>query len=361
MLIDLHAHAWHPDFYNMHPHWGPFFESSEEGHLQMRVGHWRLTLGSPEAREAVKAGHRVDPQEWLESGRSPKARLAMMDAAGQDVQVVSIPSHAYMYWAEPEFTVKFAQKANDSFADLCSQSDNRLLAWAHAPMEQPEEAAKEIRRAVTELGCPGVSSGGSWINGMEFDDPAFDVVWKTMCDLDVPMFVHGYNESVTWGERANDDRYETTSIVGMNYAETRCFWYMTNGGVFDRFPDLKVYITHGGGFVPYQLGRLDQTNPHLEVKHNKKRLLDYIRNFWFDVELHELPFRQALTEVIDTDRILYGTNFGGSDFIRHDLTDGLRIAEEDLQKIRWKNAADLLHLDMDKLGRVSAPKDVAAV
>jgi predicted TIM-barrel fold metal-dependent hydrolase len=130
--------------------------------------------------------------------------------------------------------------------------------------------------------------------------------------------------------------------------------------VFDRFPDLKVYITHGGGFIPYQLGRFDQTNPHLEVTHNKKRLLDYIRNFWFDIELHELPFRQALTEVIDADRILYGTNFGGSDFIRHDLTDGLRIAEENLQKIRWKNAADLLHLDVNKLGRASTVKDTAA-
>jgi len=166
----------------------------------------------------------------------------------------------------------------------------------------------------------------------------------------LPMFVHGFNQSVTWGDQANTDRYETTSIVGMNYDETKAFWYMINGGVFDRFPDLKVYITHGGGFVPYQLGRLANTNPNLDVYHNKKPFRDYMKNFYFDVELHELPMRQALVDVIGADRVLYGSNFGGSDAVRHDLTEGLKLSDDALQKIRWKNACELLHLDPAKLG-----------
>jgi predicted TIM-barrel fold metal-dependent hydrolase len=360
MLIDLHAHAPHPGFYNLHPHWGPFFETGEDGNVRLRVGHWVLTLGSPEVRALAKIGKAPKAEEYLEAGRTPAVRLAQMDAAGQDVQVVSVPSHCYMYWADQDFTPMFARNANDALAEYCSQSGGRIFAWAQAPMEQPELAAEELRRAVTKLGAVGLGTGGSYINGREFDDPAFDAVWRTMCDLDVPMFVHGYNESVTWGERANEDRFETTSIVGMNYAETRCFWYMTNGGVFDRFPDLKVYITHGGGFVPYQLGRLNQTNPHLDVSYNKKPLIDYIGNFWFDLELHELPMRQALLEVIGADRLLYGTNFNGSDFVRHDLTDGLRISDADLQKIRSQNAIELLHLDPVKLGRAKPKETVAA-
>src|SRR5690606_40151189 len=113
------------------------------------------------------------------------------------------------------------------------------------------------RRAVKEHGFVGLSSGGANFGGLEFDDPAFDPVWRALCDLDLPMFVHGYNQSVTWGSRANADKYETTAIVGMQYDETRCCWYVINGGVFDRFPNLKVYITHGGGYVPSQLGRLN--------------------------------------------------------------------------------------------------------
>jgi predicted TIM-barrel fold metal-dependent hydrolase len=135
---------------------------------------------------------------------------------------------------------------------------------------------------------------------------------------------------------------------------------MINGGVFDRFPNLKVYITHGGGFVPYQLGRLAQTNPNLDVAHNKKPVLDYLKNFYFDVELHELPMRQAMIEVIGADRVLYGSNFGGSDAVRHDLTDGLRLSDEDLQKIRWKNACELLHIDPSTLVEVAKPAALVA-
>ena len=80
----------------------------------------------------------------------------------------------------------------------------------------------------------------------------------------------------------------------------------------------------------------------------------YLSNFYFDVELHEVPMRQALVDIIGADRILYGSNFGGSDAVRHDLTEGLRLSDEDLQKIRWKNACELLHIDPAKLGKVGA-------
>jgi predicted TIM-barrel fold metal-dependent hydrolase len=351
MLIDLHAHAPLPGYYNQHPHWGPFFEKGDDGDIRLRVGHWILTLGSPERKAAVKAGKAPSLEEYFASWSDPKNRLAKMDAAGQDAQVLSVPSHIYMYWAEPEFSVPFARTVNDTLAEYCAGGDGRLYAWAHAPLNVPEEGAKELRRAVKEHGFLGLSAGGANFGGLEFDDPAMDPIWRALCDLDLPMFVHGYNQSVSWGDKANDDKYETTAIVGMQYDETRCFWYMVNGGVFDRFPDLKVYITHGGGYVPWQLGRLNQCNKNLDTTHNKKELVDYLPNFYFDLELHEKIMRQAILDLVGADRLLYGSNFGGSDAVRHDLTEGLRISDEDLQKIRYKNALDLLHLDPAKIGR----------
>jgi predicted TIM-barrel fold metal-dependent hydrolase len=351
MLIDLHAHAPLPGYYNQHPHWGPFFEQHEDGDIRLRVGHWILTLGSPERRAAVKAGNGPKLEEYLANWADPNVRLRNMDAAGQDVQIVSVPSHCYMYWAEEEFAVPYARKVNDVTAEYCAGAPDRLFGWATAPLQNPVEAAKEIRRACGTLGLKGLVAGGANFGGLEFDDPAFDPVWQALCDLDLPMFIHGYNQSVTWGEKANDDRYETTAIVGMQYDETKCFWYMVNGGVFDRFPKLKVYITHGGGYVPYQLGRLNQTNKNLDVTHNKRALIDYLPNFYFDLELHEAPMRQAVLDLIGADRLVYGSNFGGSDAVRHDLTEGLRISQPDLEKIRFRNACELLHLDPAKLGR----------
>jgi predicted TIM-barrel fold metal-dependent hydrolase len=70
--------------------------------------------------------------------------------------------------------------------------------------------------------------------------------------------------------------------------------------------------------------------------------------------------RQAVLEVIGADRLLYGTNFNGSDFVRDDLTRGLRCSQADLDKIRFGNAIDLLHLDPAKLGRASVSETEAA-
>ena len=64
--------------------------------------------------------------------------------------------------------------------------------------------------------------------------------------------------------------------------------------------------------------------------------------------------RQAMIDVVGADRVLYGSNFGGSDAVRHDLTDDLKFSDDDLQKIRWKNACELLHLDPKNIGAVGA-------
>jgi predicted TIM-barrel fold metal-dependent hydrolase len=77
----------------------------------------------------------------------------------------------------------------------------------------------------------------------------------------------------------------------------------------------------------------------------------YLKNFWFDPEIHHKGMRQAMVELIGADQLVYGTNFGGSDAIRFDMTAGLSLSDADLRKIRYENALNLLHLDPNKVGR----------
>ena len=79
-----------------------------------------------------------------------------------------------------------------------------------------------------------------------------------------------------------------------------------------------------------------------------------MKHFYFDVELHVVPILEALVDIIGADHVLYGSNFGGSDAVRHDLTHGLKLSDADLRKIRYENACRLLHLDPAKLGKVGA-------
>jgi predicted TIM-barrel fold metal-dependent hydrolase len=131
----------------------------------------------------------------------------------------------------------------------------------------------------------------------------------------------------------------------MVHDETQCFWNLVNGGVLDRFPDLRVYITHGGGFVPYQLGRLCRTSEVVMSAKNQKPMAEYLENFYFDPLVHNIAMRRAVVELVGVDHLLYGSNFGGYEGIGGDLTEDLDLSEGDREKIRSGNAIPLLGFD----------------
>jgi predicted TIM-barrel fold metal-dependent hydrolase len=219
-----------------------------------------------------------------------------------------------------------------------------LYFWAHAPLQDPKAAATELERAVTQLGAKGMNMGGSNFGGLEADSRELYPVWEKACELDVPLWCHGYNQSVSWGKDAVKERYEITSIVGMAYDESSLFWNLVCGGVLDDFPDLKVIITHGGGFVPYQLGRFENTNKVLGDRKNKLGVREYLKNFWFDVLVHDVPMRRAIVELIGPDHLVYGTNFSGADGTRSDLLEPLDLPDADREKIHSANAQQLLKI-----------------
>lgn len=331
MLIDLHAHHITAGMLDRHPHWGPRFTGKG-----LEIGDWRL--GTKEAErpdEEAKIG-------WLED-KSVERRLEQMAAKDTDRLVLSVPSHMYMYWAG-DFGNEYAAICNEELAAYCAGApDGTMYYWGHANLADPLAATKELERAVTTLGAQGLGMGGANFGGLEAHDEALYPVWEKVCELGVPVYVHGYNQSVTWGAHAADDPFDTTSILGMCMDEAKLFWYLINGGVLDRFPELRVYITHAGGFVPFQLRRFHETNLTMcPDSRNEKGVLDYLDNFFFDLDLHSPHMRRAIVDEVGADRLLYGTNFGGADSHDHDLTADIDLTEEDRTKIRSANALALL-------------------
>ena len=352
MIIDCHAHQLTAGMMSRHPHWGPHMTARG-----LKVGDW--TLGS-KAAKLVPASVADDDIgiKWLER-MGIETRLQQMDEMGVDHLILSVPSHAYMYWAG-DFGDEYAGIINDELAAFSGQAPDRLSFWGHANLAHPAAAVKELDRAVKQLGAVGMSMGGSNFGGLEIYDEALDPVWAKVVELDVPIYVHGYNQSVTWGAKFTDEKFDTTSILGMNVDEAKAFWYFVNGGVLDRFPDLKIYITHGGGFVPFQLRRMNETNKTMVPdSKNQKAVIDYLPNFYFDLDLHSRAMRQAMIEDIGPDRLLYGTNFGGADRHHGDLCDDLGLSDADKAKIHSENALSLMRFLGNKTLSRAKPVAVA--
>lgn len=334
MLIDIHAHMITPGMLNRHKFWGPSMTLNG-----FTVGHFSLGTKQPAAKTDAEA------EANLLAKMTHESRRQLMAARGVDMLVLSAPSHAFMYWAE-EFGNEYATICNDELSAYCAQDPKHFSFWAHANLADPVNAAKEIRRAVTELGARGVCVGGANFNGLEAYSEELFVVWETLVELDVPIMVHGYNQSVWWGQDHHKDKFETTSILGDCYDETLFFWYLICGGALDKYPTLKTYITHAGGMALFQLGRLNELNRGMapDAK-NQKSLIEYMSNFWFDLDVHTTALRKAVVDLVGVDRLVHGTNFGGAyDF--GDPADGLGLSVADSEKIRSTNAIELLKLKL---------------
>lgn len=348
MLIDLHAHTWTPDMMGAAGKYGPEMTYDTEGNHHIRIGAWEMHMSTPPIRARAEAGERFDPEQLWKDTTDPGRRIKAMDENGFDVLVLSLPFHSTMYFAEPEIAVPFARTVNDELAGLCALYPDRLKFWAHLPLQDIDASVAELDRAVNELGAQGFSMGGSNMAGREADDPALFPVYAKATELGVPIFVHGHTHAEKFGatgDKSIPDNYERSSAVGFCRDETMCFYSLIAGGVFDEFKDLTVYITHGGGFVPYQLHRLDKIVYTVLDARNKKPFLDYLGNFYFDLAVDSLNMRRAVVAEIGADRLLHGSNFGGSDAIwQQDLTADVGLDEAGIEQVRSGNAKALLRL-----------------
>lgn len=235
------------------------------------------------------------------------ARLAWMDAAGIDVQLVAPWMDLAGYDLDGASGLWLARIQNDSLAALAAAHPDRFLAAATVPLQQPALAAAELRRAVTESGHRAVQIG-SRVNELGLDDPGLDGFWDTAEELDVPVIVHPAELDVP--ERAR--RLFLHILVGNPAETTYAAAALTLGGVLERHPGLRVLLVHGGGFVPYQIGRLERgftaAPPAFRAAGTlgPRALLDRL---WFDTVLHDTDALRHLLDFAGPGRVVLGSDY----------------------------------------------------
>ncbi|WP_242153591.1 amidohydrolase family protein [Sphingomonas sp. BAUL-RG-20F-R05-02] len=342
MLIDAHAHLFTSGMLNQHDFWGPFMRVQG-----LTVGHF--SLGT---KQKAKASNDAEAETNLLARMTHEARRALMEQRGVDMLVLSTPSHAFMYWAG-EFGTQYARTCNDELSAFCAVDPEHFAFWGHANLADPAGAVVEIDRAVRQLGAKGICVGGTNFDGIATHDERLFPVWEKLAELDVPVMVHGFNQSIYLGERHHEDAFETSSILGDCFDETLFFWYLICSGALDTFPNLKAYITHAGGMAVFQLGRLSELNANMAPDaRNRRPLLEYMPHFFFDLDVHHPALRRGVAEVVGIDNLVHGTNFGGA-YDNGDPTDGLGLSAADAEKIRSGNAIRLLKLNQHAMANAA--------
>jgi aminocarboxymuconate-semialdehyde decarboxylase len=232
-------------------------------------------------------------------------RLADMDAHGVDTQVLAPTVFTFFYQHEPALGLACAALQNDEIAAEVERHPGRFIGIGGVPLQDAELAAQELRRAM-KIGLRGAMIG-SHVRGRNLDDPALAPFWAAAEELGAFIFVHPHGGA--GAERLGS--YYLKNLVGLPFETTIAGACLVFGGVLERHPALKICLSHGGGFLPYQAGRFRHGfDVRPEAKVNLEgRPEDSIARLYYDTILHSRPTLEFLIASAGAGHVLLGSDY----------------------------------------------------
>jgi aminocarboxymuconate-semialdehyde decarboxylase len=234
------------------------------------------------------------------------AKVAAMDSKGIDVSVISVTPVVFFYWLAPAAGLAAARIMNDGIARMAARHPDRLRGMATLPMQDIDAAVAELERAVKEHGFRAVELGCR-IRGELLSEPKFRAVLRRAQELKVFVFAHPY----VAGELPRDLAcYYLGNLAGLPLDTTLMAAHLMMGGGLDELPRLDMVLAHGGGYLPYQIGRLAHGyQVRKEAKANTPHSpADLLRRFYFDALTHDAGALRFLVEKAGADRVVIGTD-----------------------------------------------------
>ena len=292
-------------------------------------------------------------------------RLKMMEAFGEYQQILSLSAPTIEFLAPPDESPAVARLANDGMAALCRQHPDRFPSFiASMPMNNPDEAVKEIDRAIGELGACGIQIFSN-VNGRPLDEPEFFQIFERMAQLDRPIFLHPARGS-NFPDYLSEDKseFEIWWTFGWTFETSAAMARIVFSGIFDKLPTIKIIAHHLGAMVPYVEGRVGWGQDQLGARTPGDKLtelreslahrpIDYFKMFYADTATFgSLGATRCGLDFYGTDRCLFASDCpfdpeGGPLYIRETIRclDTVEVTDAERSALYEGNARKLLRLN----------------
>jgi predicted TIM-barrel fold metal-dependent hydrolase len=339
VILDVHGHVSAPD--------GLY--AYKANLLSHRGAHGRGGAGvsDDQLRAAVETPGRAFGISHLEH----------LDEAGIDVQLISPRPYTMMHSEEPPKIVQwFIEETNDVIHRVCGLYPDRFRAMAglpQSPATGPAAWAGELRRCVGELGFVGALINPDPMEGQGPPPPGLgDRYWyplyEAFCELDVPALIH----SAGCRPPARES-YSLHFILEETIAVTS----LLESDVHRDFPSLKLIISHGGGAVPYQVGRFLPAAARNPAAGSYR---DRMRTLWYDTCLYTRDAIELLIRTVGVDRCLFGSEKPGTGSVRDPATgrwfDDIRLLIDDIGWLTDQDRTRLFEANAAELFRFAAQR-----
>ncbi len=232
-------------------------------------------------------------------------QVERMSRDGVERTILSLATPFIDYHLDARLAVEAARVFNDALAAAIAPDRKRFGGWALLPMQDPEAAARELRRCVRDHGFVGGHIASN-VRGVYLYDGRFEPIYRAAVDLDVPLFVHP-------ADPLGKDRtkeFELTIVAGYLFDNTINILKMICSGFLDRWPNLKLVCAHAGAFTPILRARMQRevdTNPQL-ASTLKMPVGDYLRRMYYDTICFEPEILRYVAGVVPVEHLLLGSD-----------------------------------------------------
>ena len=322
---------------DVHTHFVPEFLPDMTG----RFGgdRWPATkcvCGAPHHKQVMISGKNfrtVSDQCW-----SSERRMTDMDQEEVEIQVLSPMPELLSYWFKAEDTLEYSRYINFELSKFIESNPKRFIGLGMVPLQDPELAAKEIKRLKNEFGLKGVEVG-THINGKSIGDPFFDPFFAEAEAEGISIFVHALHPI---GKERIVGPSALSALIGFPTENAYALASLITGGVLEKFPDLKVYVSHGGGSFSTLLPRLTYG---WEMMEEIRKVCPhppsyYAKKIYYDTLVYDINTLHFLIQQVGSSQLMIGSDYP---FLIREKNPGhwihdLKVSEIEKEMIMYKNA-----------------------
>jgi aminocarboxymuconate-semialdehyde decarboxylase len=229
-----------------------------------------------------------------------------MNNAGIDISVCSLTC-PNVYWGGEDVCVRAAREANDNFAEAQARFPDRIRWFTSLPWEYPQRAIEELERSCAK-GAAGVMVLAN-VAGKSLTDPMFAPIWAEIDKRALPVLVHPTDPPGV--DYMDMTKFDLSWSVGFMMDTTLAITRMIFEGFFDQYPNMKVIASHGGGTLPYLVGRFEKGD-EVELasrRQMKRKPTDYLRHIYYDSITYDVRSLKYLISIVGEDHVMLGTDW----------------------------------------------------
>lgn len=273
----------------------------------------------------------------------PVARIKALDEMQIDIQAISPSPILLFYWEDAAVAAHFSRKQNEAIQDVVKKHPDRFVGFGSVPLQSVADSIA-IAEEAKAMGLRGLEIGNA-VGDKPLDDPLFEPFFEAAQKLDLLLFVH----PLEGGLDADDPLSPVLgNVAHFPFRTTLMIERMILKGMFVKYPNLRLCLSHGGGLLAFNIWRLDHS---YALRAAMKKVIpqkpsEYLKQMYFDTIVHSVAALQYLVQIVGAERVVVGTDYpmGMGDFESVKKVMELNVSESERQQILGGNAARALGL-----------------